>query len=148
MTITDPNDFLLASGVPSFKFEKHDDTARGPIVSLEMQQQRDFTSQAPLVWDDGRPRMQLKIVVATDQSDGGDDNGHRAIYVKGNMQGAVRDAIKKAGVAKIEVGGTLAVRYTGDGEPPKKGLNAPKEYKAKYEPPTEATTAVAADDLF
>lgn len=145
---TDPNDFLLASGIPSFKFEAHGDTAKGPIVSLEMQQQRDFTSQAPMFWDDGRPRMQLRIVLATDQTEGTDDNGHRAIYVKGNMQQAVRDAIKAAGVAKIEVGGTLAVRYAADGEPPKKGLNAPKEYKAKYEPPTAATAAVDADDLF
>lgn len=148
MTITDPNDFLLASGVPSFKFEQHGDTAKGTIVSLEMQQQRDFTTQAPMFWDDGRPRMQLRIVLATDTHDNDDDNGHRAIYVKGNMQQAVRDAIKTAGVAKIEVGGTLAVKYTGDGEPPKRGLHAPKEYKAKYEPPTAQTAAVDADDLF
>lgn len=148
MTVTDPNDFLLASGVPSFKFEKIGDTFRGEIISLDMQQQRDFTSQAPLTWDDGRPRMQLRIVGVTDQRDGDDDNGHRAIYVRGNMQAAVRDAIKAAGAAKIEVGGTLAVRYSGDGEPPKKGLNAPKEYKAKYEPPTAQTTAVDPDDIF
>lgn len=145
---TDPNDFLLSSGVPSFKFDNHGDTAKGQVVSLDMQQQRDFTSQAPLVWDDGRPRMQLRIVLATDSRDGGDDNGHRAIYVKGNMQAAVRDAIKAAGAAKIEVGGTLAVKYVGDGEPPKRGLNAPKEYKAKYDPPAPGTAAVAADDLF
>jgi hypothetical protein len=146
VTITDPNDFLLSSGVPSFKFEKHGDTAVGQIVSLDMQQQRDFTSQAPLTWDDGRPRMQLRVVLATDLSDGDDDNGHRAIYVKGNMQAAVRDAIKKTGANKIEVGGTLTVRYVGDGEPPKRGLNAPKEYKAKYEA-AAPTTAVDPDDL-
>lgn len=148
MTITDPNDFLLASGVPSFKFETHGDTAKGTIVSLEMQQQRSFTTQELMFWDDGRPRMQLKIVLATDTHDNDDDNGHRAIYVKGNMQAAVRDAIKTAGAQKIEVGGTLAVQYASDGEPPKRGQNPPKEYKAKYEPPTAPTTAVAADDLF
>lgn len=147
-TDTDPNQFLLSSGVPSFKFEKHGDTAKGPVVSLDMQQQKDFTTQAPMVWDDGRPRMQLRIVLATDARDNDEDNGQRAIYVKGNMQAAVRDAIKSAGAAKIEVGGTLAVRYSGDGEPPKRGLNAPKEYKAKYEPPTAQTTAVDPDDLF
>jgi hypothetical protein len=148
MTITDPNEFLLASGIPSFKFEKHGDTAKGPIVSLEMQQQRDFTTQAPMTWDDGRPRMQLRAVLATDQRDGDDDDGHRAIYVKGQMQQAVRDAIKTAGATKIEVGGILAVRYDSDGEPPKRGLNAPKLYKAKYEAPTAQTTAVDPDDLF
>jgi len=144
---TDPNDFLLSSGVPSFKFEKIGDTFRGEIISLDMQQQKDFTTQAPLFWDDGRPRMQLRIVGVTDERDNDEDNGQRAIYVKGNMQAAIRDAIKTAGAQKIEVGGTLAVRYSADGEPPKKGLNAPKEYKAKYEPPVP-TSAVDPDDLF
>jgi hypothetical protein len=147
VTITDPNDFLLSSGVPSFKFDKHGDTAKGQVISLDMQQQRDFTTQAPMTWDDGRPRQQLRIVLATDTRDGDNDNGHRAIYVKGNMQAAVRDAVKAADASKIEVGGTLAVRYAGDGEPPKRGLNPPKEYKAKYEPPT-VTTAVDPEDLF
>ena len=146
--MSDPNSFLLTSGIPSFKFETISDTARGSIVSLEMQQQRDFTTQQPMTWDDGRPRMQLRIVLATDANDGEDDDGHRAIYVKGNMQQAIRDAIRAAGAQKIEVGGTLAVRYDGDGEPPKRGLNAPKLYKAKYEPPMAQTTAVDADDLF
>lgn len=151
MTTTyDPNDFLLAGGVPSFKFDSIGAVAKGPIVSLDMQQQRDFTSGDPQWWDDAKtqPKMQLRIVLATDQHDGDQDNGHRAIYVKGQMQQAVRDAIKKAGAQKIEVGGTLAVKYDSDGEPPKPKLNAPKLYVAKYEPPTATTTAVDADDLF
>lgn len=145
---TDPNEFLLSTGIPSFKFENHGDTAKGPIVDLSMQQQRDFTSGLPLTWDNGDPKMQLRVVLETDLRDNEQDNGHRAIYVKGQMQQAVRDAIKTAGAQKIEVGGTLAVRYDSDGEPPKKGLNAPKQYRAKYEPPAPGTTAVDADDLF
>lgn len=150
MTVTDPNDFLLATGVPSFKFEKHGDTFKGPIVSLDMQQQKDFTSGALLTWDDGKPKLQLRIVATTDTRDPerDDDDGQRAIYVKGQMQQAIRDAIKTAGAQKIEVGGVLAVRYDGDGDPPKKGLNAPKLYRAKYEPPAPGTNAVDADDLF
>jgi hypothetical protein len=148
MTIVDPNEFLLASGVPSFKFEKHGDTIRGQITSLEMQQQRDFTTQAPMTWDDGRPRMQLRIVIATDLRDNDEDDGSRAVYVKGQLQQAVRDAVRTAGASKIEIGGTLAVRYDSDGEPPKKGLNAPKQYKAKYEAPVAQTTAVDPEDLF
>jgi len=148
VTVTDPNDFLLSTGVPSFKFEKFGDTAKGPIVSLDMQQQRDFNTGIGLTWDNGDPKQQLRIVLETDQRDGDQDNGHRAIYVKGQMQQAVRDAIKTAGAQKIDVGGTLAVRYDSDGDPPKKGLNAPKQYRAKYEPPVPATNAVDADDLF
>jgi hypothetical protein len=150
VTITDPNDFLLAGGVTSFKFDAIGATAKGTIESLDMMQQKDFTSGALLTWEDGRPKMQLRIVLATDQRDPeiADDDGHRAIYVKGQMQQAVRVALKTAGAQKIEVGGTLAVRYDSDGEPPKRGLNAPKLYKAKYEAPAAQTTAVDPEDLF
>lgn len=148
MTMTDPNDFLLSSGIPSFKFDTIGATAKGPILSLDMQQQRDFNTGLGMTWDNGDPKQQLRIVLETDLRDNDQDNGQRAIYVKGQMQQAVRDAIKTAGAQKIEVGGTLAVRYDSDGEPPKKGLNAPKQYRAKYEPPTPGTNAVDADDLF
>lgn len=148
MTMTDPNDFLLSTGIPSFKFDTTGITAKGPIISLDMQQQRDFNTGIGMTWDNGDPKMQLRIVLETDQRDNDQDNGHRAIYVKGQMQQAIRDAIKTAGAQKIEVGGILAVRYDSDGEPPKKGLNAPKQYRAKYEPPAPGTTAVDADDLF
>lgn len=147
--MTDPNTFLLATGVPSFKFTDIGATAKGTIVSLDMQQQNDFESGAPLWWDDAKtqPKMQLRIVLATDEHDNADDNGHRAIYVKGQMQQAVRDAIKKAGADKIEEGGQLAVKYTSNGEPPKKGLNPPKQFVAQYEQPSVTPAAVAVDDL-
>lgn len=78
-----------------------------------------------------------------------DENGDtiRTLWVKpGYMRSALADAVKKAG-RKLEVGGKLAMRYTGDdmNVPPKMG-NRPKKYAAQYEPP-----AVAADgdtDLF
>ena len=150
--MTDPNQFLLATGVPSFKFTNIGAIAKGEIVSLDMQQQNDFESGAPLWWDEAKtqPRMQLRIVLATDERDG-DDDGRRAIYVKGQMQAAVRDAIKKAGADKIEEGGTLAVKYDSDGEPPKsasgKPLNPPKQFVAQYQPPSVTPAAVAVDDL-
>jgi hypothetical protein len=147
--VTDANAFLLSSGTPSFKFTPIGAIAKGSIVSLDMQQQNDFESGAPLWWDEAKtqPRKQLRIVLQTDEHNGEDDDGRRAIYVKGQMQQAVRDAIKKAGADKIEEGGMLAVKYVADGTPPKKGLNPPKEYVAQYEPPSVTPTAVAVDDL-
>lgn len=149
--MTDVNQFLLASGVPSFKFKQIGSTVKGQIISLDMQQQNDFESGAPLWWDEAKtqPRMQLRIVLQTDEHDEeiSNDDGRRAIYVKGQLQQAVRDAIKKAGADKIEEGGMLAVKYVADGKPPKKGLNPPKEYVAQYEPPAVTPAAVAVDDL-
>jgi hypothetical protein len=100
------------------------------------------------MWPDGNPKMQLRIVLATGVSEGDDDNGHRAIFVRGNMQQAVRDAIKSAGVDKIQAGGTLAVKYTGDGTKTKAAYNAPKQYAAQYKPPVAQSDAIDADDLF
>jgi len=59
----------------------------------------------------------------------------------------VRDAIKAANCDKIKEGGTLAVQYYDDGEPPQKHMNPPKLYKAQYKPPSDAQTAVAVEDL-
>lgn len=146
--MTDPNSFLMSSGTKSFKFDTIGATAKGTIVSLDMQQQRSMAGD-PLYWDDAKtqPKMQLRIVLDTGIIEEPDDDGQRAIYVKGNMQQAVRDAIKAAGVDKIEEGGTLAVQYTGDGNAPKTGLNKPKLYKAQYKQPSVTPTAVAVDDL-
>lgn len=147
--MTDANAFLLASGIRSHKFDTIGSTAKGTIESLDMQQQRSIDDGAPLYWDDAKtqPKMQLRIVLVTDDRDGEDDDGRRAIYVRGQMQQAVRDAIKAAGADKIEEGGTLAVQYTADGEPPKRGMNAPKIYKAQYKTPSVTPAAVAVDDL-
>lgn len=143
----DPNAFLMQSGIKSFKFEQHKDTAKGTIVSLDMQQQRDIKDNSPKVWDDGRPMMQLRIVLDTGAPDDDDDDGMRAIFVRGQMQQAVRDAIKAAGVSTIQEGGTLAVQYVSDGEASRAGFNKPKQYRAQYEPPKTDVGAVSADDL-
>lgn len=145
----DANAFLMSSGTKSFKFDPIGATVKGIIESLDMQQQRSIDDGAPLFWDDAKtqPKKQLKIVLATDDRDGEDDDGRRAVYAKGNLQNAIRDAIKAAGAEKIEEGGMLAVQYTADGEPPKRGMNAPKIYKAQYKPPSVTPAAVAVDDL-
>lgn len=149
MTTTDPNSFLMQTSVKSFKFAAFGDVAKGTITALDMQQQRDMDGNQKW-WDEAKTQamMQLRVVLQTGLAEDADDDGLRAVYVKGQMQQAVREAIKAAATSKIEVGGTLAVQYVSDGEPPKKGLNPPKQYRAKYEPPTATTTAVDADDLF
>ena len=139
----------MQGGTKSFKFENLNDVAKGTIESLELQQQRGFENGEPLFWDDAKtqPKMHLRVVLETDLRDSDDDDGRRAIYVRGQMQSAVRDAIKAAGVDKIEEGGILAVQWHANGDPPKKGLNPVKLYKAQYKPPSVTPAAVAVDDL-
>lgn len=141
----DANDYLMGGGVTSAKFEKPGAKVSGTIARKpELQQQRDFDKGTPLTWDDGSPRQQIKVVLATDAHDDEEDNGERALYLKGGLLKAVQAAVKAAKEKGLEVGGKLAVKYTKDGE--KKGkLNAPKLYVAKYEAPDPLAMAAASE---
>lgn len=137
MTLPSVGDFLMGGGSPSAKFPTIGTTVTGTVArEPEVMQQTDFDSGKPLFWDDGKPKLQAKVVLATTERDPliSDDDGERAVYVKGQLQKAVAQAVRSAGARLLEVGGTLSVTYIADGE--RKGkLNPPKVYSAKYEPP-------------
>lgn len=144
MSADDVNDFLLSGGVTSAKFETPGTTVSGTICRPpEKQQQRDFETGKPKVWEDGTPRWQVVIHLQTDtrDQDVDDDDGIRALYVRGNMLRAVREAVRRAG-GRLEEGGELAVIYTGDGERQGVGF-PPKLYSATYVPAAQAAVADA-----
>lgn len=134
---------FFAGGVPAVKFpDGAFGTVIGGVITSDprMQQQRDYTSGEPVVYQDGNPAMQMVITVQTDLRDpaiDGDD-GQRAFYVKGQMRQAIGEALRKANARKPERGGRLLVKYIEDkpttlknGKPG----NPQKIYAAKYEPP-------------
>lgn len=146
-TSTDPNAWLLGGTVPSAKFEARGDTVTGVISETpELRQQTDFDTQQPKFWDDGKPMMQMLVELQTDQRDPAilDDDGRRRMYVRGQMRNAFVQAVRKAGVKGLAVGGQLTVTYSADGEQKKKGFNPPKIYSVEYVPPM---TAAATDFL-
>lgn len=135
----DALDFLMGAGVPSCSFKEIGTTHVGTIVSFEKTQQRDFTSGAPKTFDNGDPMYQLVFTLATDVVDPeieGDD-GTRKLYAKAGMLNAIREAVRKSGHAGDLVGGKLGVKYVRDGEPTRAGINPPKVYSAKFEPPVQ-----------
>jgi hypothetical protein len=141
MTMTDANDFLMGGGVSSAKFPTVGTTVTGVICRPpEVQQQTDITTGAPKFWDDGKPRQQLQVQLQTEERDPEVDNddGIRAVYVKAQMQKAVREAVKRSGAKGLEIGGTLTVTYIGDGVPTQRGMSAPKQYSAVYVPASAA----------
>ena len=157
--MNDFNDFLMGGGTTTAKFATIGAAVRGRIVSAEVQDQKDMDGNVR-VWADGTPRKQLKIVLATDEH-GPDDDGTRAVYAKGQMLTAVREAIRAAGQSRMEVGGELAVRYERDEPSEKRGYNPTKIYRCQYRPPAldtgdmlngpapaPAAEQPAADDLF
>lgn len=85
-------------------------------------------------------KKQVRIDLQTDERDPADqfDDGARTLYVRGWMTGAIGDAVRKAGAREPQVGGTLTVTYTEDGQPSRPGISGPKQYSAVYTPP--ATT--------
>lgn len=142
--MTDANSWLMGGAVPSAKFDAHGDTVKGTITETpELRQQTDFDSGDPLFWDDGKPKMQLVVTLATDQRDPSnpEDEGTRRLYVKGKMQQAVASAIRKCGAKGLEVGGTLTIAYVGDDEPKKRGMSGAKLYLAEYASPAAAFLA-------
>lgn len=139
--VPDADDFLMGGGIPSAKFPAVGTTVTGRITEKPtVQQQKDYTTEQPKFWDDGSPMMQLVVTVATSERDPEitDDDGTRRIYVKGNLKTAVASAVRAAGARGLEVGGVLAVTYTGDGEKKNPKFNAPKLFSVVY---TSATTA-------
>ncbi len=143
MTIPTAEDFLLGSGAKSASFLEVGTIVEGTIVEAPtLQQQKDINTGALKFWDDGNPMMQLvaKVQTADRDADDKDDDGIRAIYIKGNMKTAVADAVRKAGAKGLTVGGTLKVCYTGDGVASKKGFNPPKEYKAQFIAPDPSSS--------
>ena len=101
------------------------------------EEQRDFATGNPKVFDNGDPMMQVCFTLETEERDPAneDDDGLRKVYAKGQMLDAVRQAIRKAKHNGSLVGGVLAVKYEGNGEPPRAGFNAPKLYRAQYTAP-------------
>jgi hypothetical protein len=141
----DANDLLMGGGIKSAAFPTPGTTVGGPIIRPpQVRQQTDFDSGNPKTFDNGDPMMQIVVQVQTDERDPADqaDDGVRAFYVKGQMQQAVRDAVRAAGGKGLEVGGQLFIRFTGT-EPNSRGRGQDKKvYAAKYVLPT----AVAAND--
>ncbi|KAB2384734.1 hypothetical protein [Actinomadura montaniterrae] len=133
------DEFLMQGGVASAKFPVIGTTVTGTIArEPEVRDQTDFDTGKVKTWDDGTPRRQLMVVLQTAERDPAnpDDDGERAVYVKGQMKTAVRDAVRKAGAPGLKVGGTLTVQYIADGQATRG--NPPKQYAASYVPPANA----------
>jgi hypothetical protein len=142
--------FLLGGKIAALKFPSVGTEHTLTVTDEpELRQQTDFDSGAPLFWDDKetQPRMQLVITGEVDQAarEGVDDDGLRRLYVKGELQKAMGQALREAGAKSIEVGGKVWVKYTGDGTATGR-KNPPKLYKAAYKAP-EAKAAAQASFL-
>ncbi len=141
MTLTppDPNAILMGGGGRWTKFEQIGDKVSGEILDLETRQATDING-TPKTFDNGDPIWEVIATLQTDEREDGDDDGKRKVAIGGSMKyaskrKAVTDAVRAAGATAIEVGGTLALAYTGDGESTQRGMSPPKLFQAAYKAP-------------
>ncbi len=134
------DDFFASASSSSgtCKFENINDFYVGVIESQKITQQQDFATKKPKFDDKGRAVNQLVLGLKTGLRDPqvADDDGSRALFVKGNLKYALADAVKAAGARKTEIGGVLKVTFTST-EDSGKG-NPTKKYTCVYKPPADA----------
>lgn len=91
-------------------------TITGTIEKVEMRQARKYQSTDLDYWDDGKPKMQAVLTLATTLRDPSDpeDDGTRAVSINlwSGQKKALADACKNAGVAEPVPGQQFTVTWT------------------------------------
>jgi hypothetical protein len=124
-------DAFLAGRPPAVKFPQIGDMATGIIQELFLQQERVYNSQDLKFWDDGRPVMQMVVILRM----AGQDPDLQALYVGREMRKAIVAAVQVHKVPGLRRGGHLCVRYNADDVPRTVGAKGAKLYDAAYDPP-------------
>ena len=137
-TAQDVDPFEGGTSVPSLSFKDAPvgTTYTGTITeAASLVQSRDYETGEPAFWDDARTQPKMSAVLRLEV-----DGEERSLWAQkpSAMFAALAEAQKAAG-SRFEVGGTLAVKYTGD-KPNAKNprLNPAKQYAARYTPPKPA----------
>ena len=116
------DELLSGSGPKSFfnTDSQPGQSVTGVLDLIETSQMRDFQTKQPAYWNDGRPQMQIHIVLQTTLHDPSieDDDGRRSLWIKGwGIQlKAFREACRQAGVKAPKAGDTMTATFTGLGE--------------------------------
>lgn len=154
IVLPDPNSLLTAQSVPSISFKdaKVGDAYTGTITNLETAQVRNFETGDPEFWEDGNPKLQIVVTLATDYLDPDveGDEGNRKVYLFGQKLQAAKQAMKEAGVTKLEKGHIFTIKYAGEKPSSNKKYNNVKLYeitlvKGKTNPAVDALLSMGAE---
>lgn len=145
MALNESYGFLSGNKVPYWptKASTFGDSINGTICEEPTVSQQTEPNGALKTWPDGNPMMQMVVTIKTGIRDPQieEDDGRRTLYVKGQMQAALRDAVTAVGRKGIDVGGEITMVYTHDKEPASRGLSPARQFSCVYKPPTQAATA-------
>lgn len=135
-------DFFDSRPSHSCKFKTPGETHTGVITEIsDRMPVTKYGTTDPDYWPDGSPKQQVVITLATDERDPEDpnDSGERSLWVTesrkaGTILAAIIQATRQAN-AKLEIGGTLSVSFTGHDQNSKNPAQPRKLYAATYQPP-------------
>jgi hypothetical protein len=134
---------------PAASFNSYGDKYSGRITAMKEQQQTDPVTGKVKQFPSGDP---MTLWIITIQPDTGEAislwaKAGRYVAAKGSgksMLAAIVDAVKASGATALDVGGMLAVAYTGETEA-KPGLNPAKLFTAQYQPPAPQAASLPVD---
>lgn len=124
-------------GGKAVKFQTPGDTIVGKVISWREAQVTKYGTQEPDFWPDGSAKMQVIIVLETDEiGDDGDDDGVRSLYIASTRQKrALLNALRAGGSKEPDEGGTLTMTFTGNDPKSKNPANPAKLYSASWVAP-------------
>lgn len=139
--LPDANDLLVGSSIPSLSFKdaKIGDSFTGVITDLRTVQVRNYEDPTKLeFWDDGKPKLQIEVTLATDYANPSDpdDDGSRRVFLFGQKLRAAQDEMRKKGIKKLERGSKFTITLSGTKPATNKRYNDVKLYTIDLEPGT------------
>lgn len=156
---TDPFDimdkyFSEGDGAKAVSFTERNKVFKGVLMEPPVERQQTAPDGTLKYFDkeEKQPRMQLVFKFQTDERDPLDpqDKGVRSLWTKIEQIRAIREALKSQGLTRMEVGGTLEIKWHDEIPPKTRGHNATKLFVARWTPPPMGfmaeKTAAAFDD--
>lgn len=120
------DDFLTGGeSLPAVKLTNVGDKITGIITQTRKLEDRDLNGELR-TWPNGDPKHVFVFDLDT-------SNGKQALWVRGQMVSAIKEAAREAKVTNL-IGATIDLQHHALGEIKQKGFNAPKLYRAKITP--------------
>lgn len=112
------DDLLAGGGSKSLSFKDFTvgDSYEGTITALRTVQVRNYDDPNKLeFWDDGKPKLQIEVTLATNYADADDedDNGERRVFLFGQKLTAAKEELKRKGLTKLEIGSGFKITLVG-----------------------------------
>lgn len=111
-------------------------TVTGTVTMVDIVQYHDFQTKMPGFWKDGKPQLQLHVVIETSMQEDAEDDGMRSIWIKGwgAQMRAYREARRLNGGKPVTKGDTFTATFLGYEQNAQPGKQPAKLYRYEIKP--------------